>query len=100
MPVTSLTVTSWIQEVERRGSPLGPVLYIRIGRYDEKPMPWEEVYERFAEAYPDRWAVQAFPPKSQLVDEVNLYHLFVLEEGAALPMQLRIDRPPGGPVNA
>lgn len=75
---------SWIQEVEHRGSAFGPVLYIRVARYDGKPMGWEEVWARFVAAYPDRWAVQAFPPADAVVNEVNYYHLFVLPEGAHL----------------
>jgi hypothetical protein len=49
---------SSVQEVEHRGTPLGLVLYIKIQRYDGKPMSWDEVHARFAYAYPDKWAVQ------------------------------------------
>ena len=84
-----MTTSSWIQEMEERRTDLGVALYIRIARYDGRPMPWTEVWERFAAAYPGRWAVQTFPPEDCLLDEVNYYHLFVLESP---PRGLRIDR--------
>jgi hypothetical protein len=80
---------SWIQEVEDRNSPLGGCLYIKIGRYDDQPMGWEEIWERFAMAYRGKWAIQVFPPRSHLVNDANLYHLFVFDEW---PHALTINR--------
>jgi hypothetical protein len=72
-------IESTIQEMGERNSPLGDCLYIRVHRMDGKPMGWEEVWERFAKAYPGQWAIQVFPPEDSLVNDFNLYHLFVLE---------------------
>jgi hypothetical protein len=47
-------------------------------------MTWTEVWEVFQDRYPNRWAIQVFPPKDRLVDEENIYHLYVLEEGDSL----------------
>jgi hypothetical protein len=87
-------VESWVQEVEWRVPPtrLGAVLYIKIARYDGRPMGWEEVWARFAAAYPGRWAVQVFPPLECLVNDANYYHLFVLDEGEPMPASLTINR--------
>lgn len=82
---------STIQEMGERWSELGPVLYIRVQRYDHKPMGWEDLWERFSDAYPGRWAVQVFPPAEALVNEANIYHLFVLAEGAS-PLGMTINR--------
>lgn len=68
-----------VQEVDSRNTALGPAVYIRIRRHDGHPMAWREVWDVFQEAYPDRWAVQVFPPRDCLMDEANYYHLFVLD---------------------
>lgn len=73
-------IAHWVQEVEWRETSLGAALYIRIQRYDEQSMSWREVWNVFADRYPDQWGVQFFPPASELVDEVNMYHLFVLSQ--------------------
>lgn len=75
--------TAEIQEMEyRHGTPLGTVLYIRMRRRDYRPMDWDEIWENFQDTYPGQWAVQMFPPREELLNEENLYHLFVLEPGA------------------
>ena len=60
---------------------LGVVEFIKIHAADFRPLGWREVWERFAAAYPGRWAVQCFPPADQLVDGKSVYHLFVLAPG-------------------
>ena len=70
---------SYIQEIGERSTDFGMVLYIKIRRRDGAPMGWREVWDKFSDLYPDRWAVQVFPPADCLVDEANIYHLFVLE---------------------
>lgn len=37
---------------------------------------------------PERVAVEVFPAVSELVDDANIYHLWVLPEGARLPFRL------------
>jgi len=69
-----------ITERGQRDSCLGRVLQIKIFAPGYRPLSWREVWERFAEAYPGRWAVQAFPPADELVDGKNVYHLFVCEK--------------------
>lgn len=71
---------AFVQELGYRQTQFGPCLYLRIRRYDDQPMSWREVWNTFAELYPGQWAVQFFPPAGELVDEANIYHLFVLEE--------------------
>ena len=71
-------VESFVQELEMKSTSFGDVLRIKIRRYDEKPMGWSEVWEKFSESYPGKWAVQFFPPKDELVDDANVYHLYVL----------------------
>ena len=79
----------FIQEMEHRRTTLGEALYIRIYTNDYRQLAWSEVWQTFSASYPNQWAVQMFPPKSELVDEVNVYHLFVLESE---PRNLSITR--------
>ena len=69
---------AFVQEVEVRHTSFGPALYIKIQTHDRQVMTWAEVWEVFSDRYPGRWAAQFFPPAAEMVDEVNIYHLFVL----------------------
>jgi len=68
-----------ITERGYRESCLGRVLQIKIFEPGYRALLWREVWEAFAAKYPNRWAVQCFPPESELVDSKAVYHLFVLE---------------------
>lgn len=70
---------AFVQEMGERETSLGWALYIKVRTEDYRQLTWSEVWEAFAARYPGRWAVQSFPPAGELVDEVNVYHLFVLE---------------------
>lgn len=70
-----------------RDSCLGRVEQLKVFTADYQPLSWRSVWEAFAHAYPDRWAVQVFPPRERLVDGKCVYHLFVL---AAPPAGLDI----------
>lgn len=75
-----MSVAAYIQECGLRKTALGPALYIKIRRYDNKRMNWEQVWKVFADAYPGQWAVEVYPPVDQLVNDVSMYHLFVISE--------------------
>jgi hypothetical protein len=57
---------------------LGEALYIRIRREGYGPLSWRQAWEVFRRGYPGRWAVQFFPPDGELVDEEDIFHLYVL----------------------
>lgn len=77
-----------VQEMEwRYEARWGFALYIRIYTPCYRQLSWTEVWETFSDRYPGRWAVQVFPPADQLVDEENIYHLFVFD---SLPATLNI----------
>jgi len=63
-----------------RPTPMGDVLYVQIGRKDEGVMPYLELHGVFAAMYPGKWALQVLPPDDCHINQVNLYHIFVLEE--------------------
>lgn len=62
-----------------RESVLGRVLQLKVFAPGYPVLTWRQVWEAFAAAYPGRWAVQVFPPADALVDQKNVYHLFVCE---------------------
>lgn len=72
-----------IQEMGYRNTSFGLTLYIKVRMDDYCILTWAEVWQAFSESYPDQWAVQFFPPAAEILDEVNIYHLFVLEEAPA-----------------
>lgn len=68
-----------IQTKDRRSTSLGVATYIRIFTPDYRKLSWREIWDTFSDSYPEQWAVQWFPPAGKLVDDQNIYHLFVLE---------------------
>lgn len=70
---------AFVQIIGYRYSNLGTLLYLKVRTHDYRPLSWREVWGAYSAIYPDRWAVQFFPPASELLDESNVYHLFVLE---------------------
>jgi hypothetical protein len=71
---------AFVQEIGHRKTSLGPALYIKVRTEDYRQLPWTEVWEAFASRYPGRWAAQFFPPVDSLLDEENIYHLYVLDD--------------------
>ena len=69
-----------IQEKEYRQTSFGLVQYIRVSTPNYRQLSWSEVHNAFVNAYPDKWAVQCFPPLENTIDEENIYHLFVCDE--------------------
>lgn len=68
-----------VQEMGDRHTELGNVLYIRISTPNYQQLSWEHVWNVFKDRYPGRWAIQVFPPEEALVNDTNIYHLFVLD---------------------
>lgn len=79
----------FVQEMGHSSTVLGEALYIKVRTEDYRQLSWSELASVFNDRYPDRWALQAFPPKYQVLDEANVYHLFVLEDE---PLGFNINR--------
>lgn len=69
----------YVLECDVRPTPLGPALRIQLERYDSRPMGWLEVWTAFAQRYPGKWAIEAYPPADRLLNGAHKYHLWVLE---------------------
>lgn len=70
----------FIQEMGPRQTSFGSVLYIKVRTPNYRRLHWSEIWKVFSQAYPGRWALEFFPPKEKLLDEANVYHLFVLDK--------------------
>lgn len=67
----------------------GQVEHMCIRNAENTDIPWAEK-QRIKEAfYPDRAAIEVFPTADKLVDEANMYHLWVLPRGMNLPFGLK-----------
>lgn len=69
----------------------GPVMHLAVRRHTAKAdIPWADK-QRIKDhvAGPERVAVEVFPPRSELVDAANMYHLWVMPEGFTLPWGLK-----------
>lgn len=72
-----------------RPNPWGPgnVTHIAIrNREGSTARPWSDYQRIKTELFgPERLALELYPPASQLLDEANLYHLWIFDDGAELP---------------
>lgn len=78
-----------ITERGYQDSCLGRVLQLKIHDADYGKLGWEDVWNAFTDAYPGKWAVEVYPPKSAIVNGKNVYHLWVLES-APVGLTLRV----------
>lgn len=78
--MTSTCQGACVRTMEEKQTSFGWATYVRVYRNDDAPMSWREVWEAFQRVYPGKWACEFFPPASELIDEANVYHLYVLEE--------------------
>lgn len=74
-----IVANSVVIEQGQRVTSFGPVLYIQIHHRDDRRLTWPQICAVFNDHYPGKWAFQMFPPARQIVDELNIYHLFVLD---------------------
>ncbi len=73
-----MKLACYTQNMGERSTSFGCLEYIKVRHIDGRPLSWREVWDAFSDSYPDRWAVEFLPPASELVDEANIYHLFIL----------------------
>jgi hypothetical protein len=79
MVMTSLVDTEW-----------GQVTQLLVRRHDLQPVrSWKDMQRiKNAVCGEERVAVEVYPPESELVDDANIYHLWVMPAGFRLPFGL------------
>ena len=86
MPLSPL-----VQTVDSFYTPAwGVVTYLKVYTPDYKRLSWLQVWQTFAEVYPDRWAIEFFPPASEMINEAHVYHLWMLPEGWEQPERMNL----------
>lgn len=60
--------------------PWGEVARLKVYAPDYRRLSWLEVWQAFHETYPNRWALELYPPAEKLVDDAQVYHLWLLPE--------------------
>lgn len=80
-------------------TPFGKVEHACIRNTGSTDIPWKEKQKIKNELFgKERVAVEVFPRESELVDEANMYHLWVFQEGFSLPFGLKVGDPNGKPA--
>ena len=64
--------------------------HLKIYTLDYQPLSWEQVWQAFVAVYPERWAIEFFPPAEELVNDAHVYHLWLLPEGNTPPDNLNM----------
>lgn len=71
-------------------SPWGVVTHLKVYTPDTRRLSWLQVWQAFTDVYPDRWAVELYPPHSELVNDAHVYHLWLLPEGWLPPKPMNL----------
>lgn len=81
----------YIVQVYRRATTDGDALHLAVRRLDESDgISWDDLQRIKNEiAGADRIAVEMYPEDSEVVDQANLRHLFVLPAGTPAPFTIR-----------
>ena len=70
-------------------TPWGAVEHACIRNTDNTDIPWREKQKIKNDLFGrERVAVEIFPAESELVDDANMYHLWILPDGFKLPFGL------------
>ena len=71
-----------------RMTPLGLVRHLRVFTYDYRRLYWSEISDAVHAVYPERWCLEWFPALGSVVDEENIYHLWMLPHGWEAPSSM------------
>jgi hypothetical protein len=68
----------------------GNVTYLRIYTPDYQQLSWLEVWRAFSDIYPNRWALELYPPAGDLINDAHVYHLWLLPEAWSPPDRMNL----------
>lgn len=78
-------------QFSKEQSAWGEITHLWIRRHDESDVSWANKMRIKEELCGDRrFAVEVFPPRDNLVDQANMYHIYVLPTGFQLPFGLHL----------
>lgn len=70
--------------------PWGEVTRLKVYTPDYRRLTWLQVWQAFQDVYAGRWALELYPPAEELVDDANVYHLWLLPEGWRPPEEMNL----------
>jgi hypothetical protein len=71
-------------------TPDGVMVHLAIRNFDQTDIPWiDKMRIKDELCGKERFAVEVFPARSRLVDQVSMYHLWVYPEGYQPPFCLK-----------
>ena len=77
-------------QVSTEPSTLGEITHLWIRRHDRKPLIWRDMQRIKNELVGEhRAGVEVYPAQKDVVDDADIYHLWVLPQGFQLPFSLR-----------
>lgn len=79
-------------QLYEQGSEWGPIEHLMIKRHDAAASrSWADFQRIKDELFgSERTAIEVYPPASELVDQANMYHLWILPAGFRLPFGLHL----------
>lgn len=67
----------------------GVIVHLWVRRHDQKPLIWRDMQRVKNELVGEhRVGIEVYPPSTDVIDQANVYHLWVLPEGFQLPVSL------------
>lgn len=86
---------AWVNElfsvqISHEPSAWGEITHLWVRRHDSQALTWK-VMQRIKNELvgEERIGVEVYPAASEVVDQANMYHLWILPEGFALPFTLK-----------
>lgn len=70
--------------------PWGEVAYLKVYATDYRRLNWLEVWQAFRDIYPERWAIELFPPETELVNDAHVYHLWLMPGDWLPPSEMNL----------
>jgi hypothetical protein len=68
----------------------GEVTRLKVYTSDYRRLSWLQVWQAVSVIYPDQWAVELYPPASELINEAHVYHLWLMAEAWQPPTHMNL----------
>ena len=86
----------WVQTLDAfHTPPWGTVTHLKLYTPEYKRLNWVQVWQAFTDVYPDRWAIELYPPAEELINDAHVYHLWLLPEGWRPPSSMNLGQSSG-----
>ena len=80
-------------QVSTHDTEWGRITHLWVRRHDQKPLIWRDMQRVKNELVGERRVgIEVYPPSADVIDQANIYHLWVLPEGFRLPVLVSMPR--------